>query len=266
MRKNSPTGVFAVHKPIRPTHGVHVATLHLRAHTSSLEHLTFFTQFALRAARALNLPTSNVVALPTRTTLITVPRSPFAHKKSQQNFWRKEHKRMLKVYDGNEHVVQAWLAYLRHEALGGVGMKAQLFTYREVGWGRKMVEDASAIEQEQGYGQEQGEMEGADEVKALAAELEKELAMSVEHAEAQEQELAVGTLAAGEETTGERRQLDEIHAAPEESTGQVGAVQAEGQAAQAETEGQVAEEQVDEGQTGEQAGQEQRAEEKPEAK
>ena len=136
--------------PIKPRHGVHVATLHLRSHTTDLDRLTFFTSFALRAAKALGLPTSGAVALPTKTSLFTVPRSPFAHKKSQQNFWRKEHKRAIKVYDGTQDVVKAWFAYLRREAMGGVGQKAQAFEYKEVGWGRKMVQDQAELLRRQG--------------------------------------------------------------------------------------------------------------------
>ncbi|GAA6051291.1 hypothetical protein JCM3770_006797 [Rhodotorula araucariae] len=164
------------------THGVHVATLHLRSYTDAVPDLQFFTQFALRAARALGLPTSGAVALPTRTSLYTVPRSPFAHKKSQQNFWRKEHKRAIKVWDGNPAVVDAWLAYLRREALGGVGMKAQVFTYRDIGWGKDLVSqqesDAHALAQ---YGH--GGESGAAEVERLADELEQELQAGIDKAE-----------------------------------------------------------------------------------
>jgi len=129
-----PPGPFAPFSPIPPKHNLHVATLHLRSHTTSLPSLTFFTQFALRAARALGLSTTGAVALPTKTSLYTVPRSPFAHKKSQQNFWKKEHKRAIKVFDGNPEVVSAWFAYLRKEAMGGVGQKAQVFEYKQLGW------------------------------------------------------------------------------------------------------------------------------------
>lgn len=171
---------------------MHVATLHLRSYTDSVPDLQFFTSFALRAARALGLPTSGAVALPTRTSLYTVPRSPFAHKKSQQNFWRKEHKRAIKVFDGTEHVVQAWLAYLRKEALGGVGMKAQVFTYREVGWGKDLVSAREAEEQQLaaagagagGAGSDaDGAEPGAAEVERLARELEEELKAGIEDAE-----------------------------------------------------------------------------------
>ncbi|GAA5985940.1 hypothetical protein JCM11641_004836 [Rhodosporidiobolus odoratus] len=175
----APTPVWSHHVPLPQTHGVHVATLHLRSHTTSLSDLTFFTSFALRSARALGLPTSGAAALPTKTSLYTTPRSPFAHKKSQQNFWKKEHKRAIKVFDGNEEVVEAWLAYLRKEALPGVGMKAQVFSYREVGWGKDLVGQAEAEEQAlAAAGVEEG-----GEVERLAKELEEELKAGIEEAE-----------------------------------------------------------------------------------
>ncbi|GAA5831742.1 hypothetical protein JCM11251_003864 [Rhodosporidiobolus azoricus] len=175
-----PSPVFGRHVPLPQTHGVHVATLHLRSYTSSIPDLQFFTSFALRSARALGLPTSGAVALPTKTSLFTVPRSPFAHKKSQQNFWRKEHKRAIKVFDGNEQVVEAWLAYLRNEAMPGVGMKAQVFTYRPAGWGKDLVGQAEAEEQllaSRGAGPE------SQDVEKLAAQLEQELQAGIEEAE-----------------------------------------------------------------------------------
>lgn len=172
---NLPSPPLGNHVPITPKHGIHVATLHLRSHTTELEHLAFFTSFALRAARALGLPTSGVIALPTKTSLFTVPRSPFAHKKSQENFWRKEHKRAIKVYDGNEEIVQAWLAYLRKEAMGGVGMKAQVITYRPVGWGKTMVGTEMLRQSAFIAGGED-----AAKVKGLAEELVEELSEMVD--------------------------------------------------------------------------------------
>ncbi|KAK4054784.1 mitochondrial 37S ribosomal protein rsm10 [Microbotryomycetes sp. JL201] len=162
-----PTSPFEHHVPIKPIHNVHVATLHLRAHTTELDKLTFFTSFALRAARALGLATSGAASLPIKTSLFTVPRSPFAHKKSQQNFWRKEHKRAIKVYDGNEQVVKAWLAFLRKEAMGGVGQKALVFEYKEVGWGQRMIQDQL---RELEMGEEEGEVaETESEQQSLVA-------------------------------------------------------------------------------------------------
>ncbi|GAA5926877.1 hypothetical protein JCM3775_007066 [Rhodotorula graminis] len=202
-----PSPVFGHHVPLPQTHGVHVATLHLRSYTDSVPDLQFFTQFALRAARALGLPTSGAVALPTRTSLYTVPRSPFAHKKSQQNFWRKEHKRCIKVWDGNDAVVQAWLAYLRKEALGGVGMKAQVFTYREVGWGKDLVSEKEAeahalAQQNAAAAGELGAEGDAAQIERVAKELEDELRADIDDAEAASGEgegEVEGASAAGEE-------------------------------------------------------------------
>ncbi|GAA5870289.1 hypothetical protein JCM1840_001614 [Sporobolomyces johnsonii] len=199
--------VFGRHVPLPKTHGVHVATLHLRSYTDSVPDLQFFTSFALRAARALGLPTSGAVALPTRTSLWTVPRSPFAHKKSQQNFWRKEHKRAIKVWDGNEEVVDAWLAYLRKEALAGVGMKVQTFTYRPAGWGQKL----GTGEMEEGLAKEEQELllkaggSDAAEVERLAKELQEELKLGIEASERNEKEAKKE-----EEAQGERKTLEEV--------------------------------------------------------
>ncbi|CEQ42153.1 SPOSA6832_03933 [Sporobolomyces salmonicolor] len=199
--------VFGRHVPLPKTHGVHVATVHLRSYTDSIPDLQFFTSFALRSARALGLPTSGAVALPTRTSLYTTPRSPFAHKKSQQNFWRKEHKRAIKVWDGNEEVVHAWLAYLRKEAMGGVGMKAQVFSYRPVGWGNKL----GTGEMEEGLAREEQELllkagsgSAAAEVERLAKELEEELKLGIQESERIEKEAKM------EGVQGERKTLEEV--------------------------------------------------------
>ncbi|GAA5842375.1 hypothetical protein JCM9279_005366 [Rhodotorula babjevae] len=224
-----PSPVFGHHVPLPQTHGVHVATLHLRSYTDSVPDLQFFTQFALRAARALGLPTSGAVALPTRTSLYTVPRSPFAHKKSQQNFWRKEHKRCIKVWDGNDDVVQAWLAYLRKEALGGVGMKAQVFTYREVGWGEDLVSEkeaeAHALAQHSAAAAGELGAEGeAAQVELLAKELEAELRADLDEVEGASGEVegeGEGASAAGEEPSPVVEAAKELKEAQEHGEGDV---------------------------------------------
>lgn len=196
-----PSSVFEKHTPLPLKGGLHVATLHFRSHTTSLEDLTFFASFAQRAAKALGLPTSGIIALPTKTSLFTVPRSPFAHKKSQENFWRKEHKRAIKVFDGNEQVVEIWLAYLRKEAMGGVGMKAQIFRYRVriiTHSFANLESDICIFSQEVGYGQkmvtkdglrESAILDDSAEVKAMADLIQAELATAV----ANEPEVEIST-------------------------------------------------------------------------
>ena len=113
--------------PVKPTHGVHVATLQLKSYNQKTFDLDFFADFALRCAQALEIPTGGIASLPTRTSLWTVPRGPFVHKKSQENFWRRTHRRSIKVYDASDATVDRWLQFLRMHEMPGVASKVSLF-------------------------------------------------------------------------------------------------------------------------------------------
>lgn len=104
----------------------------LQVRSFESDDLDFFVDFALRAAFYLKLPITGSVPLPTRRERWTVIRSPFVHAKSKENFERRTHKRLLKVYDANPEVVEIWLSTLRKHAMPGVGMKAHLYTFEEV--------------------------------------------------------------------------------------------------------------------------------------
>ncbi|PWN51057.1 ribosomal protein S10 [Violaceomyces palustris] len=124
------------------THGVHVATLHLRSYNDSLQNLDLFADFARRAAFSIGIPASGVAMLPTRTSLWTVPKGPFVHKKSQENFWRKTHSRAIKLWDANDQVVDRLMHFLRIHAMPGVGMKAELYRHHSLGIGSRMLEES----------------------------------------------------------------------------------------------------------------------------
>ncbi|TKY87687.1 hypothetical protein EX895_003268 [Sporisorium graminicola] len=165
------------------THGVHVATLHLRSYTDGLPNLDLFADFARRAAFAIGIPAGGVAHLPTRTSLWTVPRSPFVHKKSQENFWRKTHSRAIKLYDANDQVVDRWLHFLRIHALPGVGQKAELFRYHELGVGDKLMDEAKALQRSGSRTEADGAKgevaSAADSIKKLADGIvEKEIAQA----------------------------------------------------------------------------------------
>lgn len=89
--------------------------------------MLFFIDFALRAAYALGIPASQPAASPTRVSLWTVPKSPFVHKKAQENFERRTSRRSIRVWDANEEVVERWLHLLRYHEMPGVGMRAEIF-------------------------------------------------------------------------------------------------------------------------------------------
>ncbi|KAI0776872.1 ribosomal protein S10 [Trametes elegans] len=120
------------------THGIPVATLHFRSfHTKQLD---FFVHFASHAAAALGIPISKPVHLPTQRRLWTVIRGPFVHKKSQENFERRTHKRAIKAWDAHPETVDLLVQYLEKHLAAGVGMRTTRWTRAPVGVGQKTLE------------------------------------------------------------------------------------------------------------------------------
>ncbi|KAN0134989.1 mitochondrial 37S ribosomal protein rsm10 [Lactarius tabidus] len=120
------------------THGVPVASIQFRAHLPAPIQLA--AHFASHAAASLGIPISGVASLPTQRTLWTVPRGPFAHKKSQENFERRVHARAIKAFDADAEVVDRWVRYLEAHALPGVGMRVVRWHRLPVGIGRSHLQ------------------------------------------------------------------------------------------------------------------------------
>ncbi|CCL98457.1 uncharacterized protein FIBRA_00455 [Fibroporia radiculosa] len=120
------------------THGIPVALIHFRSYFPSL--LDQFVHFTSHAASSLAIPISRSVHLPTQRSLWTVPRGPFAHKKSQENFERKVHKRAIKAWDADQEVVDRWIKYLEEHAMAGVGIRVVRWHRAPVGVGQKTLE------------------------------------------------------------------------------------------------------------------------------
>ena len=133
----------SVLKPLRheKTHGIPVAVIHVRGY----EHreLDLFMHFAAHAASSLAIPVSEMIRLPTQRRLWTVPKSPFVHKKAQENFERRVHKRMIKAWDANDSVVDRWINYIRSYPQPGIGMRIVRWHRAPVGIGRKHAERTS---------------------------------------------------------------------------------------------------------------------------
>lgn len=115
------------YEPLRRkiTHGIPVCDIQFRSF--SVRNLEFMCDFALRAAYYAKLPVKGPVPLPNKVERWTVPRSNFVHKKSQENFERVTHKRLIQIQDGHPESVELWLAFLRQHQYYGVGMKANIF-------------------------------------------------------------------------------------------------------------------------------------------
>ncbi len=176
---------------IPTTHNITVAHLHLRSYLPS--QLEFFTDFARRTAAALDMPCSGSVPLPVQTSKWTVNKSPFVHKKAQETFERKTHKRLLAIKDTHPDVVRRWVQFLNQNAIAGVGMKVTIWEHEELGIGQKRMEKvkkgesrnrsvAGMMNAEAAFGSaELDEMAGSDnkepskEVKAVADQLLAEM-------------------------------------------------------------------------------------------
>ncbi|KAH0607086.1 uncharacterized protein H6S33_003074 [Morchella sextelata] len=126
------------YEPFRrqPTMGLPVCDLQLRSY--SVRNLEFMCDFALRAAYYCHLPASGPVPLPRKTERWTVPRGHFVHKKSQENYERVTYKRLIQIKDGHPETVELWLAFLRKHQYYGVGMKANMYGFDELGVGKRM--------------------------------------------------------------------------------------------------------------------------------
>lgn len=70
-----------------------------------------------------------------------MPKGPFVHKKSQENFERKVYGRVIKAWDGDESVVQRWINYLAMYPCPGVGMRFVRWVRAPVGVGRAVSEE-----------------------------------------------------------------------------------------------------------------------------
>lgn len=123
--------VFEVPKRIQPTHNIPVCNLQMRGYLP--QQLDFYADFARRAAYHMGMPCSGTVPLPTQTSRWTVIKSPFVHKKSQENFERKTHKRLLQIKDAHPEVVERWIRYLTMNAPAGIGMRATKIEFDTLG-------------------------------------------------------------------------------------------------------------------------------------
>ncbi|KAJ3890974.1 ribosomal protein S10 domain-containing protein, partial [Lentinula edodes] len=136
---------------------IHLPYIHPRTHSIPAGNITFyshhprllalFTHVASHAASSLAIPISKVIMLPTERSLWTVIRAPFAYKKSQENFERKTHKRMIKAWDADPEVIDRWVKYLEKHAMGGVGIRVTKWERLPIGIGKTL--DAKLLEVQQ---------------------------------------------------------------------------------------------------------------------
>ena len=102
-----------------------VADIQLRSYEH--KYLDFYVNFIQRVAYYLGAPMTGPKPLPTRRERWTVIRSPFVHAKSKENFERHTHKRLLRVWDTTDEVLELLVSYAKKHAMTGVGMKVNVY-------------------------------------------------------------------------------------------------------------------------------------------
>lgn len=164
----SPNVLAAYLEPARKPAKYGIPSCQLQLRSYDIPSLTFFADFAMRAAYHLDLPARGPVPMPKKIERWTVPRGPFVHKKTQENFERITHKRMIKISDGHPQVVERWLSYLNSNAMPGVGLKANTYSFDSIGVGARMqkAKTEAALK---------GEPQEEREVTNLAAQKAKKL-------------------------------------------------------------------------------------------
>ncbi|GJJ11505.1 hypothetical protein Clacol_005738 [Clathrus columnatus] len=150
-------------------HGIPVALLHFRSHHPKL--LELFTYFATHTASALDIPISRPVFLPNQRSLWTVPRSPFVHKKSQENFERIVHKRLIKAWDADPIVIGTWVNYLKEYHVEGVGLRIVRWEHAPIGFANANAEALRRQVEEMRRSTDRGRIEETIE-KVVAIETE----------------------------------------------------------------------------------------------
>lgn len=140
------------YKPLRlpKTHGDKVAELSFRGYDE--EDLLRASEFAARAAYYLGIPCSKVEIKKTHKRLYTVIKSPFAHAKSKENWWRVTYRQGLTAYDANPEVLDLWVSYVNKHAIEGVKYEAKIFTREPLDFAEKLARlDASDIKLASAY-------------------------------------------------------------------------------------------------------------------
>ena len=117
-----------------------MCTVKLSCFAADLENLVFFARFVEHVAAAFGMPYHRARPLPVKTSLRTVPRSPFVHKPAQENFVKKVHARSIDIYNSDMDVVKQFIEYISENGMSNVRMQVRLYELKELGFGKDMLE------------------------------------------------------------------------------------------------------------------------------
>jgi len=130
-------------RKLHAPYNIIVAQLQIRGYY--LPPVDFMADFCVRAAYYFGLPCTGPVPLPRRIERFSVIKSPFAMKKTFENFERRTYSRLVTIKDGHPDVVEMWLSYCYRNMYHGTGMKAHIFSNDYLGVGKTMSEDVKQL-------------------------------------------------------------------------------------------------------------------------
>lgn len=173
--------------------------------------MDLYSQFALQAAKSLKIPTSGVASLPKTEELVTVIKSHFVMKKTQENFKRPTHRRAIKVFDADRDVLDLWLRYINNNSVPGVGIKAYVHEYVEFG---AITEEFKGFERLlEGGAESEVEKAAAEAIKMLSGpEFEpevKKVEKEVEKTAGESAEVSAEAESAGEKVEESAEKVEE---------------------------------------------------------
>jgi ribosomal protein S10 len=130
-------------RKLHAPYNIIVAQLQIRGYY--LPPVDFMADFCVRAAYYFGLPCTGPVPLPRRIERFAVIKSPFAMKKTFENFERRTYSRLVTIKDGHPDIVELWLSYCYRNMYHGTGMKAHIFSNDYVGVGKTMSADVKQL-------------------------------------------------------------------------------------------------------------------------
>lgn len=130
MKEQDLDPIFKEPRRVQPKYGVVCCNLHFRSYYPS--DLEFTGHYIRQVAYAAGIPCSGLVTLPTKTERWCVPKSHFIHKKSQEVFERKSHKRLLQLKDVHPTTLKHFYAFIKEHCPVSVGFRIQTYEYVDV--------------------------------------------------------------------------------------------------------------------------------------
>ncbi|ORY39350.1 hypothetical protein BCR33DRAFT_650985, partial [Rhizoclosmatium globosum] len=87
------------------------------------DHVDFLAYYARHAAHKRNMPTNEVIHLPTLMKKWHVTKGPFVYDKSKEVFEQKTFRRAIQVFNADQETVTDWYTHINKNLPAGINMR-----------------------------------------------------------------------------------------------------------------------------------------------